>query len=395
MLTLNDKFVFKPFELTTKLSELSEDKPVGYWQLELKYDGNSPQYWYLAIFQNQVFFSGSEPLSWQSFFEILNRYIHRLRSNELREQIHQFKLESMDKQNNSLRMMTNQMVLKGLLKFEEVVNALKLQIVTDLDTYLFEYGGQARFIPEAELLRSRPIPGFELTHLLKEVAQRREEWNKLKKYIPNLDAIMEIDLIAFKNANLTDTQKNQIKQLISQGLSLRNISLNLGKDPLNLARTFSNLIQNNLIKIKLPHSQNPRDSINVFSSNPRVFIVDDSPVILNTFKRLVTALGYEVECCENPLKAIEAISVSHPEVIFLDINMPGITGFQLIKKIRQQPHLASVPLVMLTAEKSSTNKLRAEWSKTKFLAKPLNQKELSTFHNQLKSLLEELIPIKN
>ncbi len=86
---------------------------------------------------------------------------------------------------------------------------------------------------------------------------------------------------------------------------------------------------------------------------------------------------------------------SKPVVIFLDINMPGASGFDLIKQIRRQPQLSSIPLVLLTAEKTVSNQWRAQWASCKFLAKPRTPAEIHVFQTELRQMLGEIAPTTN
>lgn len=72
--------------------------------------------------------------------------------------------------------------------------------------------------------------------------------------------------------------------------------------------------------------------------------------------------------------------------------MPGASGFDLIKQIRRQSQLSSLPLVLLTAEKSVSNKWRAQWANCKFLAKPSMQEEISVFQTELHTMLQKMVP---
>lgn len=384
-----DYFTFKPDEFTQKLSQACLDKPLGYWLIKLE-----SKTWYIALFQNQIFFSGREPLSWDSFFEILERYIVRLRNKSIREQIVVLKQEVIHEQNRSLRVMINQLIIKGLLKYEEVIAAVKLQILTDFETYLFDYAGEAKFILDPQLVMSRPLPGFELPNLISEVEERRQEWQKLKKYIPSIEGVVELQEQALKNQDLTEFQKEQLRKIISQGTNIREIALNSGKDPLNLAKTLAGLSQKGIVKVKEPQITVNIPTIQVEYSAPKLFIVDDSPLMLKQFRSLVKNIGYDIESCSDGLIAVEKMIAYEPQLIFLDVNMPKISGFQLIKQIRMQPQLAALPIVVLTADKSFGNKFRAEWSKSHFLSKPLKVEEVPQFYENLKSILKELAPVK-
>jgi CheY-like chemotaxis protein len=115
---------------------------------------------------------------------------------------------------------------------------------------------------------------------------------------------------------------------------------------------------------------------------------------LKQFRALVESWGYQVETCSQALTAVETMMQHQPAAVFLDINMPGTSGFELIKQIRRQSQLAEVPLVLLTAEKTVSNQWRAQWASCKFLAKPRSTEEIASFKIELQTLLQELAPMK-
>jgi CheY-like chemotaxis protein len=149
-----------------------------------------------------------------------------------------------------------------------------------------------------------------------------------------------------------------------------------------VAKVFAKLISEGLVTFQ-PSSE---------SVLPTVFVIDDSPLLLKQFESLVASWGYAVRSFSDPVTALQTLGHSHPSVIFLDINMPDITGFDLVKQIRRQPDLVSVPLIILTAEKTLSNNWRARWSGCRFLSKPLIPDDIQPFQMELRMLLEELTP---
>lgn len=128
-------------------------------------------------------------------------------------------------------------------------------------------------------------------------------------------------------------------------------------------------------------------------SAPRVFVVDDSPVLLRQFRALLTNWGYNVSLTDDALQATQLILDFNPRLVFMDINMPGLSGFELIKQIRKQPSLSSLPIVLVTAENSGTNFIRAKWANCRFIAKPRSTDDTDNFRDELRKILRELAPL--
>ncbi|PZO44460.1 MAG: response regulator [Pseudanabaena frigida] len=131
----------------------------------------------------------------------------------------------------------------------------------------------------------------------------------------------------------------------------------------------------------------------VAKDEPKVFIVDDSPVLLQQMQRLLVSWGYQVDFTDDAEAATDKILHYKPTIVFIDINMPSLNGFDLIKQIRRQRELASLSLVLVTAENSMTNNFRARWASCRFLAKPRSSTDTPKFRDELRNLLRELAPL--
>ena len=131
----------------------------------------------------------------------------------------------------------------------------------------------------------------------------------------------------------------------------------------------------------------------ITKDQPKVFIVDDSPVLLQQMQRLLISCGYQVDSTDNAEEATDKILEYKPTIVFIDINMPSLNGFDLIKQIRRQRELALLSLVLVTAENSMTNNFRARWANCRFLAKPRSSSDTPKFRDELRNLLRELAPL--
>jgi CheY-like chemotaxis protein len=126
-------------------------------------------------------------------------------------------------------------------------------------------------------------------------------------------------------------------------------------------------------------------------TRPKVMIVDDSPVLLKQFGNLLTSWGYQLSLVSDSANATKQILSEKPNIVFMDINMPNLNGFELIKQIRRQPSLASIPLVLVTSENTITNNFRAKWANCRFLSKPRTSNDIQEFREQVRAILQDLI----
>jgi CheY-like chemotaxis protein len=78
-------------------------------------------------------------------------------------------------------------------------------------------------------------------------------------------------------------------------------------------------------------------------------IVDDEAINLKLVSRLLEMEGYEVITARSGEAALRLIEQSPPDLALLDVRMPDMEGFELCRRLRQNPHMAGIPIVMLTA----------------------------------------------
>jgi putative two-component system response regulator len=108
-----------------------------------------------------------------------------------------------------------------------------------------------------------------------------------------------------------------------------------------------------------------------------ILIVDDDPAGRQTLESILDEQGYHLEMAENGFQALEMTRQLLPDVILLDVMMPGMDGFEVCKKIRSDPKLAEIPIIMLTAlddRKSLLDGLEA--GADDYITKPYDRYEL-------------------
>ena len=108
-----------------------------------------------------------------------------------------------------------------------------------------------------------------------------------------------------------------------------------------------------------------------------VLIVDDEYVGRETLQSVLEGEGYELEMAENGFQAIEKAKALLPDVILLDVMMPGMTGFEVCQRIRSDPQIAEIPIIILTALDDREPLLHAlKAGADDFISKPFDRYEL-------------------
>lgn len=106
----------------------------------------------------------------------------------------------------------------------------------------------------------------------------------------------------------------------------------------------------------------------------KIIIIDDEPKILRFISANLKSLGYEPHSFLNSLEALESIDLLDPELILLDIMMPGLDGFALLKRLRT---FSDVPVIILTARGNSNDKVQGlNMGADDYLTKPFSLDEL-------------------
>lgn len=116
----------------------------------------------------------------------------------------------------------------------------------------------------------------------------------------------------------------------------------------------------------------------------RVLVVDDSRAQAKFMENVLNKAGMKPYIITDPMKIIHALDEFSPEIIVLDMYMPGCTGMEIARVIRQQDRLHSVPIIYLSAEDDVSKQLHAmSLGGDDFLTKPIDPKHLiATLHNR-------------
>ena len=108
-----------------------------------------------------------------------------------------------------------------------------------------------------------------------------------------------------------------------------------------------------------------------------ILVIDDEKSLLDVMGGWLTVCGYKVETATSGAVALEKLNTISPSLIFLDIKMPGMDGFEVLFRLRRNPKTSSVPVIMLTGTAATASILKAlEMRAVDYIIKPFEADSL-------------------
>ena len=184
-----------------------------------------------------------------------------------------------------------------------------------------------------------------------------------------------------------------------RGFSFRQLAVVTNKDELQIAQYIYKFIENRSVILREPES--PFDKLPQFEEdkkpsqylpeeeNPinlrsaeraktyKLFCVDDSPTMLQEISRFLDNKRLTIKAMTESKKALLEIIRFKPDIILLDVGMPGIDGYQLCKLIRNHSLFKNTPIIMVTGHKGLIDRAKARVAgSSDYLTKPFTQSDL-------------------
>lgn len=119
----------------------------------------------------------------------------------------------------------------------------------------------------------------------------------------------------------------------------------------------------------------------------RVLLVEDEPNIIEAISFILSRDGWEVSTHANGETAVSAVQTGAPDVLILDVMLPGRSGFDILQDLRSDPATQDLPVLMLTARgQRKDRELAARLGVTKFMTKPFSNADVLSAVRQLAGL---------
>ncbi len=112
------------------------------------------------------------------------------------------------------------------------------------------------------------------------------------------------------------------------------------------------------------------------ADRPRILVADDVPENVRLLEAVLVPRGYEVVSASDGLQALEAARSARPDLVLLDVVMPGLDGLEVCRQLRAREDTAMLPVIMLTASEGTEKTKAIDAGADDFIPKPFNHDEL-------------------
>lgn len=110
---------------------------------------------------------------------------------------------------------------------------------------------------------------------------------------------------------------------------------------------------------------------------PLILIVDDSPTEVHVMRKALEQHGYKTAVAADGQEGIRLARQMHPDLIFMDIVMPGMNGYQATRALINDPDTSSIPIVMVTSKGQETDRIWGlRQGAVDYLVKPVSPDQL-------------------
>lgn len=109
----------------------------------------------------------------------------------------------------------------------------------------------------------------------------------------------------------------------------------------------------------------------------RILVVDDEPNIVTSLEFLLGQAGYRVEVARDGAAALAALDAFRPDLVLLDVMLPGLDGYEVLRVLRARPELAGLKVILLTARGREVDRLKGlDLGADLYLTKPFSTRDL-------------------
>jgi chemotaxis family two-component system response regulator PixG len=230
---------------------------------------------------------------------------------------------------------------------------------------------------------------LELEPTLERIQQDWHEWTRAGLSSLSPDLAPAIAHPRQLQQQMPEKVYQNLSALVNGKRSIRDLAVLMKRDVLGVARSLFPYIEQRLIQlVELPDLELPahakRSKRPPEKFNPGIIAcIDDSSQVCTQLETILHDAGYGCLTLQDPLQALPSLFQCKPDLIFLDLTMPIVNGYELCSQIRRVAHFQDTPIIILTGNDSIVDRVRAKIvGASDFVNKPVELKKILAVVNK-------------
>ncbi len=223
------------------------------------------------------------------------------------------------------------------------------------------------------------LGSLKVTPLVAKTVKQIQHWKQFHPHLRDPEQCPVVTDEENLRASMTEKAYRSLTRACNGKTTLRQWSRYLNRDLLLIARAIYPYLQRGWVQLRDKTSIQSRPVASKDSTPPRsqIFCIDDDITICRSVERILGERGYVVKTAINPIAALPQLFECSPAIVFCDIAMPGIDGYEVCAMLRATQVFRQTPIIMLTGIEGFTDRVRARMvGATDYLTKPFGEREL-------------------
>lgn len=303
--------------------------------------------------------------------EIINSILKEVKNNHYQSLIILFEQNLIEK--NQIKSIISSMILEKLFEIiQQKENNKQLY-------YSLESNHNSRVLSSVLKIAFTLV---DVSEVIKQARENWEVWEKkgLANCQPNFTPRIKNRFQLQQEVN-ENVYRNLVK-LIDGNNTLQDLAFQMNTNVLKVAISLVNyirtgsleLVENEDLRKEEKLYKSPTKRIEKQNNKGLIVNIDDSKVVGSIMKNIIERAGYKLINIEQPLTALPILINIKPDLIFLDLAMPIVNGYEICSHIRRVSKLKNVPIIILTSNKGLIERTKSKIvGATDFLSKPIEQ----------------------
>jgi two-component system, chemotaxis family, response regulator PixG len=296
----------------------------------------------------------------------------------------QEELQTVDKHQEDYLVCWQYQLLSSWVKQEKITREQATKIIWLIFIEVLFDLAQAEKVTYAlkqEILRqnNHQVEPVDIRQAIAEAHRQSQLWEtaKIKDFSPNqVPVIKQVEQL---RRNTSNTVYQSLTQLLDGQKTIKDLAVEMSTDVVVVAKSLLPFVQLGLVEVtNIPDAIAPVITGTNFSrpQTPLIACVDDSPFICHIMQNVVSEVGYRYLSFNDPLTAVNVLLALKPDLIFLDLMMPNLNGYEVCKRLRTHSHIKNTPIIILSANDGLVEQVKAKFlGASGFLSKTKVNKE--------------------